>query len=243
MIIIAPTGLYKSVLPDENESGNITYTLSAKAPPRPFISVGQLPIIERITPAPEKIFDEETRRNQFGELVFSVARSNKNIADSTKKAFEVGEILSFENLTPVEEITTVRAPEDVNIQHNTNLLDLESLGLTEDEIQSLELQSEAKQLELEQRFLDAQNMIKSLAVDIIEVQKKINENNKVLKAVRGLLEIEDNETSEDPIFTKLANNQSQLQVELEALISERNLAAVEAANIYEDLNRVSELVR
>lgn len=243
MIIVAPTGLYKSILPKENESGNITYTLSAKTPPRPFISVGQLPIIERITPAPEKIFDEETRRDQFGKLVFSVARSNKNIADSTKKAFEVGEILSFENLTPIEEIVTVKAPEDVNIQHNTNLLDLENLGLTEDEIKSLESQSEAKQLELEQRFLDAQNLVKSLQVDIVETQKKINENNKVLKAVRGLLEIEDNETSEDPIFIKLNDNKNKLEEELESLILERNAAAVNAADIYEDLNRVSELVR
>lgn len=243
MIITAPTGLYKSILPGENAAGNITYTISTQSPPRPVVNAIQLPVAERITPAPDKIHSEQTRRDQFGELIFSVAQSNKNIAGSNTKAFEVGEILSFENLSPVEEIVTVRAPEDVEIRHDTNLLDLEGLGLTNEEIESLAIRSETKQAELEKAYVSKQNEIKTFDVDIRETQKKINENNKVLKAIRGLLDLEDNESSNDPIFLKLANNQKTLQETYEQLIADRNVTAVEAQEIYTDLNRVSELVR
>jgi hypothetical protein len=243
MIITAPTGLYKSILPRETEAGNITYTISTQSPPKTFVNAIQLPFAESITPAPDKIFDEETRREQFGNLIFSVSQSNKNIAGSNTKAFEVGEILSFENLSPVEEIVTVRAPEDVEIRHDTNLLDLESLGLTAEEIDELTSKSAARQLILEGDFVVKQNEIKTLEADIAETQKTINENNKTLKAVRGLLGIEDNETSDDPIFQKLSRNQEVLQETLDQLIEDRNQAAVEAADVYQDLQRVSELVR
>jgi hypothetical protein len=243
MIITAPTGLYKSILPGETEVGNITYTISTQSPPKTLVNAIQLPFAESITPAPDKIFDEETRREQFGNLIFSVSQSNKNIAGSNTKAFEVGEILSFENLSPVEEIVTVKAPEDVEIRHDTNLLDLESLGLTTEEIDELTTKSAARQLMLEGDFVVKQNEIKTLEADISETQKTINENNKTLKAVRGLLGIEDNETSDDPIFQKLSRNQEVLQETLDQLIEDRNQAAVEAADIYQDLQRVSELVR
>jgi hypothetical protein len=243
MIITAPTGLYKSLLPKDGEAGSVTYIISTQSPPRPFINVIQLPYAESIIPAPDKIFDDATRRDQFGELVYSVAKSNKNIAGSNAKAFEVGEILSFENLIPVEEIVTTRAPDDVEIRHDTNLLDLEGLGLTEAEITDLTSKSEEKARILESDFVIKQNEIKTLESDIKETQKRINENNKVLKAVRGLLGIADNETSNDSIFQKLTNNSTVLQSTYDQLIIDRNAAAVEVAEIYQDLNQISELVR
>jgi hypothetical protein len=232
MIITAPTGLYKSLLPKEGETGNITYTISTQAPPRPFVNAIQLPIAERITPNPDKVHDDATRRDQFGELVYSVAQSNKNIAGSNVKAFEVGEILAFENLSPIEEITTVKAPDDIEIRHDTNVLDLESLGLTQEEIDELSSQSQSKQAQLEKDFVAKQNEVKSLKVDISETQKTINENNKALKAVRSLLGIEDNESSK-----------TELQESLDQSIEDHNAAAVEAQEIFIELTRVSELVR
>jgi hypothetical protein len=243
MIINAPTGLYKVVLPKDKESGNITYTISSQGPPRQVINAIRIPIAEQFAPAPEPVFDEETHREQFGELVYSSAVSNKNIAGSTTKAFEVGEILSFENQVPVEEINTVRSPDDVVIQHNTNLLDLEGLGLTEEEIDELSKQSASKQSDLEEQFVNKQNEIKVLETQIGETQKIINENHKTLNAVRELLGLEDNEDSDNEVYQKLTNNEVQLQAQIEQLISDRNQASDEVAEIYQSIVRISELVR
>ena len=106
MIIKFPTGLYKSVLPINGKSGNITYTISSMSPPRPFINAVKLPTIEELKVTPDKVFTDEERREQLGELVFTVVNSNRSLPGSNTKTFEIGEILAFENLVPVEEINT-----------------------------------------------------------------------------------------------------------------------------------------
>jgi hypothetical protein len=243
MIITAPTGLYKGVLPAGDEAGNVTYTISSQSPPRANVTVLQLPVSEEFGAAPDKIFDDDERRAQFGELIFSVVQSNKGLLGSNAKAFEVGEILNFEVLPPIEELVTVRAPEDIEIQHNTNMLNLANLNLTEEEIAQLEAQSETKQRELEAQFAQKQDELKSLDVDIREKQKTINENNKALNAVRTILGVPDGQTSDDPIFQKLSANEALFQEELEALISDRNLVAQEVADVSKEVFRISELVR
>lgn len=243
MIIKAPTGLYRSILPRGTEAGNISYTISSQDPPRPFINISQLPVIEELTPAPDKIFDDETRRNQFGELIFTIAHSNKNIAGSNAKTFSVGEVLAFDILPPSEELVTVRSPDDVEVQHNTNLLDLSKLGLTDDEIVALAMRSSAKQVELEKLFVNKQNEIKHFEVEIGEVQKTINENNKTLNAVMELLGLNPGETSDNVVFQKLSKNVTDLQTRLDTLITNRNAAATEVAEIHKSIIKISELVR
>jgi len=243
MIITAPTGLYKGILPSGGAVGNITYTISTQGPPRANITVLQLPVAEELRVAPDKIFDDDERRAQFGELIFSVVQSNKGLFGSNIKAFEVGEVLNFEVSPPDEELTTVQSPEDIEIQHNTNLLNLDSLNLTDEEIAQLNQQSEDKQRELEAQFAQKQDELKSFDVDIREKQKTINENCKVLKAVRTILGISDGQTSDDPVFQKLIVNETNFQEELETLISDRNVVAQEVADIHKMVIRISELVR
>ena len=96
---------------------------------------------------------------------------------------------------------------------------------------------------MEELFVNKQNEIKILETNIREVQKIINENQKTLKAVRELLDIEDNESSDNVVFQKLVQNEANLKDQLEQLIVERNDAAEAVAEINQSINRISELVR
>jgi len=244
MIITAPTGLYKGILPTENSSGNVTYTISTQDPPRANITVLQLPIAEELATAPDEVHSEKDRREQFGELIFSLVQSSRNlIGASNAKTFEVGEILDFEVGIPTEDLVNVRSPDDIEIQHNTNMLNLENLGLTQEEIESLEEQSAVRQKELEAEFAQKQNELKDFDNEIRETQKTINENNKALRAVQTILGLPDGATSDDPIFQKLSGNDVDLNNKLADLITERNVTAQEVADIHKLVLKVSELVR
>lgn len=244
MIIVAPTGLYKSILPKNSESGNITYTVSSQDPPRTNVTVLQLPVVEEFKPAPDEIFDEDTRRSVFGEQILTLSQGSRSNPGSNSKTFEVGEILNFEDNPPIEEINTLRAPDDIEIRHDTNLLDLEGIGLSEEEIFDLELLSQQKLRSLQQLYSDKRTDISDLDAEIGENQKKINETNKTIKAVRELFDIPDSVLEFDnDIFTKLNASLIELEEDRDQLIADRNASGTELEDLQKSIVRVSELVR
>ena len=83
-----------------------------------------------------------------------------------------GEILVFEENPPEEEIQTTLTPELIDLIHDTNLLDLNSVGLSDEEIDVLVSQPEAKLAELEKEFLEIKTLIKNLETEIVEHQNE-----------------------------------------------------------------------
>lgn len=248
MIIKFPTGLYKSILPQGVESGNITYTISNNDPPRTFVRLVQLPVAEELQPAPDKIFDDEERRAQFGELIYTIATSSRSDPGSNTKLFEIGQVLEFEENPPEEEIQTLRAPEGIDIRHDTNMLDLEAAGLTQEEIDLLISDSQAKLAEFEKEYLNIQTDIKNLKTQITENQKKINETTKTIRAVREINGIPAGDLNYDEgipgeIYQKLLSNLAALELERDERISELNVASADAESVYRSIIRTSELVR
>lgn len=248
MIIRFPTGLYRSIFPEGSESGNITYTVSSDSPPRPIIKANQLPNFEISQLAPEKVFDDETRRTQFGELVFTIANSSRSDPGSNKKLFEVGQVLDFEENPPETEIQQLGSPEQIDIQHNTNLFDFESIGLDSSEVEQLVRDSQNKQKELEEMFLSLQTEIKNLDAEISENQKRINETTKTIRAVRDIYGISEgdltfSEGTGGEIYQKLLVNLTELESNREQLISDRNNRATQADEIFRSVVKVSELIR
>jgi hypothetical protein len=245
MIIKFPTGLYESILPGEGDSGNVTYTISTQAPPRPEVRIIQLPVAEQLRPLPEGYYTEDQRRAALGELVFTIVKSSRSLAGSNAKQFEIGETLVFDDeIDQAEVLQVVRVPETVEIRHNTNLLDLGSIGLTDEEIAALTQESEARKRVLEKELSDTRMEIENLKVQITEAQKKINESIKAISAVREIYGIPENdETFNNAIYQKLLATKKDLEITRDNLIVTHNTKGVEAEETYKAIQRISELVR
>jgi hypothetical protein len=240
VIITAPTGLYKPVLPQGESLGNITYTIS-EDPPRSNIVVLHLPVAESLPTATSDILDDQTSRAQFGELIFTISNSTRTVPGSNQKTFEVGEVLEFEENPPIQELDILRSPQNIEIQHNTNLLDLGSVGLTESEIESLTQGSLIKQNELRLQFAQKNTEVKDLETDISENQKRINETNKTIRATKVVFGITNG--SDNEIFQKLTATLEELETERDQLISDYNAKVAEVEMVLKELLQVSELVR
>jgi len=244
VIIRFPTGLYKTILPKETESGNITYLISSEDPPRPTIRAIQLPLSEELRPLPTNLFDQTTRRSGFGELVFTIAQANRDIPGSNQKQFELGERLEFEESPPLEDLLPILSPDKLEIRHDTNILDLTDLGLTDQEIDEIVSASEAKQSALEKEFTIKKKEIDNISTGIVENQKVLNETVKAIGAVRQIFDIPENDLNfNNDIYQKLLIKQEELESERDSLISDRNVAVTELRNVYNSLLKISELVR
>jgi len=223
MIIRFPTGLYRSILPKGTQAGSVTYIISNQNPPKTEVRAIQIPTFERRKPLPQSLYTPGERRGGFGELIYTLAKANRSKPGSNIKQFEVGEIIEFTD-DPIEEVLFTNAPDSIEIQHNTNILDLDSIGLSPVEIDQLIAESERRKDELEKEFTSLKSELETFNADISENQKKINESNKTIKAVRSIYNI--------PV-----------EAERSQLISNRNTKSTEVEEAYNKLISVSQLVR
>lgn len=243
MIILAPTGLFIQNLPKVNTDSNpVTFTISNKQPP-PSIPFRVVPISPSTSArvASDKIYSADERRFVLGERIYTIVSGNKVITGSTKKLFEIGEILDFDN--DFEQITSIEVGE-VNIQHNTNVLDLNNMGLTNAEITTIKQQSELKRIDLRNRIAITQASIKTFDIDIQESQKQINEINKVIATVGILYNIPTGTLiSGNEIYDKLIVKRTQTEtIKANAIIS-REDAIDQLSSLESELLSISQLTR
>lgn len=239
IIIRYPTGLYEDAgqLPAKpSDSTSVTFTISGEDPLRPMETVLQLPIAEQLRLRGPKSYTKKERRVELGELVFSLTSSRETTPGSNRKLFETGEILNFTDSDLIEDLSALRVPSQIDIQHNTNMLDLEDIGLSEEEIQSVNDLSALKKEELDAQISAKRSEILNYRTQISEIQKKINETKKVISAIS---ELDDTQS----IVNKLAQNLVGLETERSDLISSTNTANSELEVLYQSLINVVELVR
>lgn len=245
MIIKFPTGLYADAgqLPVKpSDAGNVTYVISNEAPERPQSMTVQLPLSEELRKRPEKVYSDKTRRAQLGELVYTYVTASRSDPGSNRKTFSVGEFLDFNS----EEITLPEQtpiPSIVDIQHDTNLLDLQDAGLSNDDIASLISLSTTKKKELENQIATIQSDINDQKVAITENQKQINETVKIIGAVRIAVGIPEGSTQTNPILDQLLARLAELQSARTALIAELDKMNGDATTTLNALIAVSELVK
>jgi hypothetical protein len=238
MIIRVPTGLYDTILPKKEEDNtSVTFTISTDEPPRSEEVFQELPIAEAIRPRVPPDIDDQLRRETVGELIFTVTEASQTISGSAKKTFEVGEILSFEE--EVSPTSVTQTPRMVEIRHDTNLLDLEAVGLSTAEILILTELSEQRKSELEIELLDLTSQIEDTKVRIRENQKNINETEKTISAVKVIAD--GSEPTE--ILEKLEARLVDLKSERSTLTSQLSALDVAAVKKRDELLQVSQLVR
>lgn len=242
MIIRYPTGLYDRQLPKNNDAGSVVWTISTQAPTRPDIRVVRLPIAQERRPLPPGLYNAEERRAAEGSLLFTLLRADKSAAASGTRQYGAGEYIEFEAET-VEALPTETTPAVVEIMHNTNVLDLAGVGLTEDEIATLTNQSVARKKELEIQLVSIKTEIEDLKVQIGDNQKKLNETNKVLAATRQIFGIQDGDVVFDnAVYQKLLTIRNELETTRSQLAIAYQNKLIESTTTYNSLLQVSELV-
>ena len=227
--------MFRTVLPTEYSSGNVIFTISNNEPPRTQTSTLQLPYASTIRVRESGISDQE-RRLTVGDLIFTVTTGLQQNPGSNKKAFEVGQFLEFGDQTsPSGEILNV--PVDIVIQHNTNLLDLESSGLNNDQISDLLEQSVNKFNELKKSLAVLQSEASNISVKIVENQKSINEQNKIINVAKIIT------GTNSVIYIELTAKLALLQQEQSNLLAYQMTNKTETENVYNQLLTISVVVK
>lgn len=240
MIIKHPTGLFKTALPGETESGNVIFTISnndpsKNNPPRSSTITLQVPAASILRDRTSSLTDDE-RRLAMGELIFTVTSGVRSDPGSGKKAFEIGEYLEF---TDEEEtvIAKPNIPDSVEIQHNTNILDTAASGLDDTQISTLITKATELFNLLKQQLAVAQSNLGNIKIRISENQKAINEQNKLIDITKIVM----GET--DPIYQQLQDQLNLLITEKNNLIASQNTQAVDAKSIYDQMIKVSMVIK
>lgn len=239
MIIRHPTALFDSVLPKAPAyGGNITYTVSMDDPERIFQTTIRLPpAIERREKSGKNISDS-VRRVNLGGRVFTISKTKKSVTGSSKKQFEVGQILTFGADTDPE--INPMLVGDLELRHDTNLLDLSGLGLTDADIVNISFSAMDRLKELQAELSAATRQRGNAEIAINENKKSQNETKKAVDAVAQLAATN---SEFDDMLAALSSKIPVLEGELEQYVELANQAAVNADAIRDKIYDVIQVVR
>jgi hypothetical protein len=180
MIINYPTGLYDTFNNLENQP-NITWYISNNIPPRSKDTVIKIPVAEELQKRKNLAFDDKTRRQTFGNLIFSIEESNNTISESNTKTLAEGDILDFEVADTID--LMIPRNNKIEFRHNSNELNYETMGLNNQEIDDLQSSIFDKNNELNTQFITLRQEITDIEIEISELQKNTNEVTKAINAV------------------------------------------------------------
>jgi len=244
MIIEFPTALYNAVLPeDANDNQNITFLISSTDPPRSEKTFFQLLYSEELKNLPSKIHNDNRRRANLGEFIFNVSFASQSNTINGAKMFESGQLLEFPDVESIDGINVLEVPDRVEVQQNNNVLDLESVGLNENESNDLIDQSETKFHKSISILNDLGMQVKDKKAAIQENQKLINETRKARDAALVVFSDTSTGVNDNEIVIKLNQKEQELISEKDDLISELNSLIDQANEIYGEVLRLREMVR
>ena len=237
MIIHYPTALYEAILPTLTSVGNVTFTISSNDPPRGVTIVPPLQSSGSGKALPSRTINSETRRAALGGLFFVVASGTAYGVSDSKKAYEVGQLLDFSDASDnPPALNTALVPVTIELQQNTNVLDLTSIGLSTDEINSLTVNARSMLDISISQFNDAQTTIQQLGNLIQDNQRSLNELYKVEAAASIVLN--------DPVtMKKIEDKKQQLLAERTQLANSYNVETTNAQAIYTNILSIKEVVR
>jgi len=242
MIIRFPTGLYRSALPGKpQDDQSVTFLISSSDPPRSVEAFTEVPLAVELQEKPP-ILNELGRRDWYGDLLYTIDQSLQSITGSLKKSFEVGQILGFDQEVSSAALTQSQVRTD--IRHDTNVLDLESTGLSDVEIDELVKASERRKQELDQELTFLISQLENTKILIGENQKSINEVQKTISAAEvALMGSAGSSATGSPILDKLEAQLKRLEAGKADLISQLSSIDNQAQIVRDELLDVSQLVR
>lgn len=236
MIITAPTGLYKPLLPQSpQDSGNITFIISNNSPPRSKEIFLQLPTSELVRREPEPEFNKEEKRVFAGPLIYDVTTASTTIKGSGSRQFEIGELLEFEDFDD-EEVDTYSL-NSINLRQDLKVIDYSLVGLSEEEVEELKINSLIKQNKITNEISDLSSRLKNNNSLILNNQSDINNSQHIYHSIVAVL-------GEDHPSAKKAKFKMQEYEQFKnELLSDRKELQLSLDNLREELNNVREVVR
>jgi len=240
MIIRHPTALYSNQIPQEpSDGGNVTFTISMENPERDDQQVTRLPpAVELREKTGDRLTDEE-RRAALGDYAYSVNESQADQVGTSKKQYEAGQVLEFttEEIAPLNPMLVSKRTE---IRHDTNKLDLTGLGISQDDINTIDSIASTQMDDLYAELSVQKNKRKNAETAIGENQKTQNETNKAIAAINELV---DTAPELSQTIKELEANLKRLQDEATELRTEANDASSAADSILEQIRNVAQVVR
>jgi hypothetical protein len=241
MIIKYPTALYEPVLPQQpSDRSNVTFTISNSSPPRSSLVFSELPpAIENLRRPPRTLTPEE-RREDVSERAFTVLKSGLSNAGSNKKIVEIGQVLEFVD-SPDSTLQPMLVTKDNEFQHDTNILDLTSLGISQMDQEEIDQSANAL---MEQLTSDLNLLIRrrsDLEVAIAENKKDQNENKKAINAIQVLVD-NGQEDLQYVIDDLTIQGEELLQQEADLIAAANEVADLSTAKINE-IRKLTEVVR
>ena len=224
-------------MPQQPEiAGDVTWTISSNNPPRPETVVPIINTKEEMKPLPPLPFNPSERPINTGAFVFSLNTSTSKTAGSGKKLFEVGQILEFTEETQ-QTVTTKKTPNIIDLQQNTNILDLDDVGLTTEEIVEISEDARTKFNFLTDQINALTADINFLKIEISDNQKSLNEIVKIKNAAILIY------GGENQIVQRLILKEESLFMKKDELIAQVDAKNIEVDSKYNELQTVRELVR
>lgn len=245
MIIKYPTGYYASALPAKpSDAGNVTYYISNSEPPRTQLQYPQVPlgIVQKIKPSRD--LDPVTRRSQVGELIYSISEGLPVSTATGKRQYEIGQIIEFSEDDGVA-VDPMLVTSKTEVRHDTNLYDLASMGLSSEEIVTIENSTLVALGEITDRLNRVKQLRTDTELEINSLQKTINELNKTINSLNVTRQQvgETGETALADIIDKLEVKLVEITTSRDNAIETANAYAAEASDLYNQLLAVGVLVR
>lgn len=244
MIVRFPTGLYKTVLPQEpGDGGNTTYTISNSPPPRTNLLFPKVPggIVDRKRPT--RVIDLFTRRETQGGLIFSVSSASRSEQGNNSRTFEIGQVLEFGD-TPLKTVDPMFVSDRSETRHDTNQFDYEALGLTPEEIETISQSSLLAQQSLTDQLNQARESRANAEITVTTQQKVINDTTRNINALQIIL---DNSDETDPgvdnLIEKFKVKRDEAYAARDAAVALANQYAGEASALQDQLRAVATVVK
>lgn len=243
MIISAPTALYASRLPTEpTDPTSITFLVSSNDPPRISGYVQTVIKSEELRPMPPKVYSLRQREAALGELIFTVTQPSQKETGWGARSFDIGEVLEFKDSDIEETVNPLEVPAQVDLQHNTNVLDFASMGLSNEEIQNLQESAGSDFNNLLVEFNVLVTKDKDVQVQIQTNQKSINEVRKAINATEVLLTTTGSTGDLDEILLKLKEQETKLVAQRNSLIAEVNELSAQSKIVYNEILKLKEVI-
>lgn len=238
MIIKYPTGLYRDVLPNSpQKSGSVTFTISNTTPPRTNLLFPKVPA-GLVNKGREQAIPQSARR-YYGELIYTTSSARRQNVGNNTKQFEIGQVLEFGNQDNGS-VAPMLVSGTIEIQHNTNLLNYQDLGVSADEQQLIADQSAKTYIIVTDKLNGLRRDRADIEVSINTTRKIINETNRTIAA---LVAMDSSNTDVSDLIKKLRQKLSDANIRMGELIVQADALATEATVALDKLRAISLVVK
>lgn len=165
------------------DRGSVTFTISNTTPPRTNLIFPKIPagLVAKGGDRPISV-DVVGNRQHLGSLIFSVSSSRRRDVGNNSRQFEIGQVLEFTSVD-AKPIQPMLVNKVTDIQHNTNTLDYNSLGMSAIDQDVISTQSLLTQTSLTDQLNALKRQRADAEIQVNVQQKLINEASRTIDAL------------------------------------------------------------